>query len=142
MQAKTSKEDGNAMDIEVIDGSFVVQAAQISELLGVLPESVPTLMQSGAITSVCERGVDSDQGTFRLSFYYQTRRARLRIDESGHVLQRSVIDFGAHLRSARSLGSGRPDGGSAAKLHSTDGERTSPLARVNSSKKTGPESRT
>lgn len=89
------------MKVEIIDGSFVVEATQIGEMLKIAPADVPTLMRSGAITSLCERGFDSDQGTFRLSFHYQTRRARLRVDESGRVLQRSVVDFGKHTKFGR-----------------------------------------
>jgi hypothetical protein len=124
------------MKVEIIDGSFVVQAALVGGLLGIPPERVPTLMRDGAITSVCERGIDLDQGTFRLSFYYQARRARLRIDALGHVLQRSVIDFGTRV-SPHFLRSGSPGGGSsAANFHGNNGEGTSPLMReINSQQK-------
>lgn len=83
-----------AMQLEIIDGNFVVDAATIGQLLGVPAADVPALMRCGAITSICERGIDSHQGTFRLTFFYGGRHARLRVDASGHILQRSVIDFG------------------------------------------------
>jgi hypothetical protein len=80
--------------IEIVDGEFVVDAAIVGKLLDVSPADVPALMRGGAITSVSEHGIDVDQGTFRLTFLYRNRRARLRVDRSGLVLQRSVIDFG------------------------------------------------
>jgi len=51
-------------------------------------------MRQREITSVCERGVDEHAGEFRLSFFYRSRRARLSTDLRGHVLRKSVIDFG------------------------------------------------
>jgi hypothetical protein len=51
-------------------------------------------MRVHAITGRCERGVDANQGQYRLSFFYQNRRVRLSLDSSGHVLRRSIIEFG------------------------------------------------
>jgi hypothetical protein len=59
-----------------------------------LPKDVPPLMREHAITSICERGIDEHRGEFRLSFFYKNRRARLNVDTSGHILRRSIIDFG------------------------------------------------
>jgi hypothetical protein len=74
----------------------------IGELLGIPPVDVPALMRSGDITSVCESGVDADQGTFRLNLFYRGRHARLRVDPAGQILQRSIIDFGDRPRASRS----------------------------------------
>jgi hypothetical protein len=82
------------MQVEITDGDVLVDAALLGELLDVPPAEVPALMRAHAITSFCERGVDSHQGQFRLSFFYRNRRARLSVDTSGNVLRRSVIDFG------------------------------------------------
>jgi hypothetical protein len=82
------------MQVEIVDGSFVVDAALIGKLLHVADADVQALLLSRAITSICEAGVGTDQGTFRLNFFHQTRRAILRIDATGRVLQSSVIDFG------------------------------------------------
>lgn len=81
-------------DIEIINSDIVVNALLLGELLEVAPADVPALMRSQAITSICERGIDEHEGYLRLSFFYLNRRARLRVDMLGHVLQRSVIDFG------------------------------------------------
>ncbi len=77
-----------------VDDDFVIDAALISELLDVPAAEVPALMRSRTITCICERGIDVDQGMFRLSLFYRERRARLRVDAMGRVVQRSIIDFG------------------------------------------------
>lgn len=82
------------MHVEISDGAFMVDASLLGKLLGVPPQVIPSLMREHAITSVCERGVDTHQGEFRLSFFYGNRRVRLKVDTSGQVLQRSSIDFG------------------------------------------------
>jgi Family of unknown function (DUF6522) len=82
------------MQLEIVDGNFVVDAALLGELLSIPAADVPALMRSHAITSVCEHGIDAHHDTFRLTFFYGGRQARLRIDASGQILQRSVIDFG------------------------------------------------
>lgn len=82
------------MQVEIDDETISVDATILGELLQVLPGDVPALMRDHAITCVCERGIDADEGEFRLSFFYRSRRARLSVDGSGQVLRRSIIDFG------------------------------------------------
>lgn len=43
--------------LDVEDGAFTVDAALLSELLGVSQPEVPLLMRSGETASICERGV-------------------------------------------------------------------------------------
>jgi hypothetical protein len=81
-------------DIEFNGGTFLVDAALLAELLDVPASRVPILMRDGAITSVCERGVDDNEGEFRLSFFHRNRRARLSMDLTGRIIRRSTIDFG------------------------------------------------
>lgn len=80
--------------IERSDDAFIVDAELIEQLLDVPAARVPTLMRQGAITSVCERGIDDHDGEFRLTFFYRSRRARLSTDLAGRILRRSVVDFG------------------------------------------------
>lgn len=80
--------------ISISDDTFLVDGALLGKLLNVLPKDVPILMREHAITSICERGVDVHRGEFRLRFFYRNRRARLHVDTSGHILRRSIIDFG------------------------------------------------
>ena len=81
-------------DIEFNDGTFVVDAGLLSELLDIPASRVPILMRDGEITSVCERGVDDHEGEFRLSFFHCSRRARLSMDLTGRIIRRSTVDFG------------------------------------------------
>lgn len=63
-----------------------VDAATVAALLGLHPTEFRKLMQSGKISTLCERGVDSDHGRFRATFYYRGRRARLLLAGDGSVL--------------------------------------------------------
>jgi hypothetical protein len=51
-------------------------------------------MREGKITSLCERGVDKDDGRYRLTFFFENRRLRLIVDQGGNVIRRSTLDFG------------------------------------------------
>ena len=80
---------------------FFLDASLVGELLDVQASDVSALMQNGRITSVCETGADADRGTFRLNLFYLGRHARLRVDSAGHILHRSIIDFGEAPRPQR-----------------------------------------
>lgn len=80
---------------------FILDASLVGELLDVPADDVSALMQNGRITSVCETGVDADRSTFRLNLFYLGRHARLRVDSAGHILHRSIIDFGEAPRPQR-----------------------------------------
>lgn len=82
------------MRIEMSDGEFCIDAALLGSLFGVAPEQIPPLMRDNRLTSVCERGIGDDDGTYRLNFFYGSRRVRLSVDASGAVLRRSIVDFG------------------------------------------------
>jgi hypothetical protein len=82
------------MQVEITNADIVVDAALLGELLAIPSADVQTLMRKRAITSVCERGIDVHEGEYRLVFFYGNRRARLSVDSVGHILQRSIIDFG------------------------------------------------
>tara|TARA_R110002110_G_scaffold322150_7_gene534559 strand:- start:14718 stop:15005 length:288 start_codon:yes stop_codon:yes gene_type:complete len=84
------------MQIEYTGNTFTIDAALIGEMLDVPAADVPQLMREHAITSLCEKGEGSHRGEFRLSFFFRNCRARLNIADSGHVLNRTVIDFGDH----------------------------------------------
>jgi hypothetical protein len=89
------------VEVDRLDEDFVIDAALIGKLLGLPPSDVSALMRSKAITGTCEIGIDADQGTFRLSLFHRGRRARIRVDATGNVLQRSVVDFGEGPRCQR-----------------------------------------
>ena len=70
-----------------------IDATVIGNGLGIEPSLVPARMREGKITSLCERGVDTDTGRYRLTFFFENRRFRLVVDEGGNVIQRSTLDF-------------------------------------------------
>lgn len=82
------------MLIERDGEDFQIDASLIGEMLALKPEEVHPLMRSGRITSICERGEGEDAGRYRLTFFYGSRRVRLDLDGTGHVVKRSSIDFG------------------------------------------------
>jgi len=82
--------------VEIRDDTFMVDAALIGELLHVPASRVQDLMRQGEITSVCERGFEEHAGEYRLSFFYSNRHARLSTDLDGHILRRSIINYGSH----------------------------------------------
>ena len=43
-------------------------------------------MDAGKITLLCERGTGEDEGTWRVSFYHDGRRARFVVDAQGRIL--------------------------------------------------------
>jgi len=83
--------------IEFEDGGLKVDATIIGESLGIEPARVQGLMREGKITSLCELGIDDDAGLYRLTFFYESARFRLIVDEAGKVIQRSTVDFGDRL---------------------------------------------
>jgi len=80
--------------IEFDGDSVHVDAAIIAEGLGMALPLFRQEMQAGRITSVVERGIDTDLGRHRLTFFSAHRRFRLIVDQHGLILQRSALDFG------------------------------------------------
>lgn len=93
-QAPPQPETTGTGGAESAGRDIVVDAALVASLLGVAAADVPELMRNKAVTSICERGIDNHEGEYRLSFFFQNRRARVTLDGEGRVLRRSVIDFG------------------------------------------------
>jgi hypothetical protein len=80
--------------IEFDGDSVHVDAAIIAEGLGMTLPLFREEMQAGRITSVAERGIDTDLGRHRLTFFSANRRFRLIVDQHGLILQRSALDYG------------------------------------------------
>jgi hypothetical protein len=80
--------------IKLGEDGFQIDARIVSEGLGIEAALVPERMREGAITSLCERGIDADAGSYRLTFFYKGIRLRLVIDEAGNIKQRSVLELG------------------------------------------------
>lgn len=82
------------MTVDVNDSGLTVDCETLSPLLRVPASNIPALLRQGAITSLCEEGVGEHAGGFRLTFFYQGKRARIMVGPAGEVLGRAVIDFG------------------------------------------------
>jgi hypothetical protein len=80
--------------VEIGGDAIAIDAHVIGAGLGLEPEAVVDLMRRGAITGVCEQGVDDDAGRHRLTFFYAGRRLRLIVADDGRIVRRSLIDFG------------------------------------------------
>jgi Family of unknown function (DUF6522) len=81
-------------EIQIDDYAIVVDAEVTGKALGIDKNLVQPLLRQGKITTLSERGIDDDAGTHRLTFFYDRRRARLIVNEHGHILRRSSFDFG------------------------------------------------
>ena len=87
-------DEASATTIAFEDGAVQVPAAVIAYGFDLEAPMVQSLMRSGELTSLCEKGENEDIGRYRLTFFYTNRRLQLVIDSTGKILQRSVIDFG------------------------------------------------
>jgi hypothetical protein len=74
------------------DGIFEVDAATIADGLGFETSSVQQRMRDGTLTSRCERGIDGDEGRYRLTFSAEQRCLRLIVDMAGNVVERSTTN--------------------------------------------------
>lgn len=78
--------------IETNKEGFVVDAEILAEAFGIEVAEIRHLMQSGAIASRCETGVDEDEGRWRLVFFHGGRALRLTVDGTGQILVRARFD--------------------------------------------------
>lgn len=88
--------------VEFEDGALDVDVAIVSEGLGMAPPLVLEKMREGRIIRLCERGVDDDDGRYRLTYFSERRRFRVVVDRLGNVVQHSAIGFGDRGRPAPS----------------------------------------
>jgi hypothetical protein len=84
----------NNRPIEFENGAVQIDAAIVAEGLGLTPSLLQREMRAGRVTSVAERGIDTDCGRHRLTFFSKHRRFRVVVDETGAIVQRSSVDFG------------------------------------------------
>jgi Family of unknown function (DUF6522) len=85
--------------IQLSEDAVQVDAAIVAAGLALEPSILQQHMREGLITSLCERGVDEDQGRYRLTFFSQSRRFQIIVDDRGQVLHRFTLNVGA--RTAR-----------------------------------------
>ena len=80
--------------ISFANGAIEVEAMVIAEAFDLPPEVLMTMVRSGQITSLCERGVDADEARHRLTFFDRRKRLRFVVDGYGQIIRRSIINFG------------------------------------------------
>jgi hypothetical protein len=106
MTAATKHQGQRMKPIEFENGAVQIDAAIVAEGFGLAPSLLQEEMRAGRITSLAERGVDTDSGRHRLTFFSAHRRFRVVVDETGAIIQRSAVDFGDSVlpKSARRAG--------------------------------------
>lgn len=64
-----------------------VEAHLVARALGLTTPEFQTLMRAGRVRTLSERGVGTDSGLYRLSFYHGKRRFRCVTDEAGKIVR-------------------------------------------------------
>ncbi|HNS26984.1 MAG TPA: DUF6522 family protein [Steroidobacteraceae bacterium] len=80
--------------VEFEDGAISIDATVVAEGFGLSTDQIRHLMRTLKMTTRCERGIDADAGRHRLTFLYGMRHLRLLVDETGAIIERSLIDTG------------------------------------------------
>ncbi len=70
---------------------FVVDAALVASRFGLSVEAFREDMRRGAIVAVCEQGVETDQGRFRLTFRRGALLWRFVLDQDGTLTEDPVL---------------------------------------------------
>ena len=70
-------DEASATTIAFEDGAVQVPAAVIAYGFDLEAPMVQSLMRSGELTSLCEKGENEDIGRYRLTFFYMNRRLQL-----------------------------------------------------------------
>lgn len=72
------------------DGAdFVIPATLLASAMELTEEQVRSAMREGTLTSICEIGVGSDTGRWRLTFRHANRACRYTVDAAGTILSTS-----------------------------------------------------
>lgn len=79
--------------IELAPGLAQIDAEIVARALRISPEDLRTGMSEGRITSLFEQGTDADAGRVRLTFFSETRRARVTATEDGTILSCTAADI-------------------------------------------------
>jgi hypothetical protein len=79
--------------VEFCKGALQVDATLVADGLGISPPVLMRQLRQGEITSVCERGIDDDEGRHCLTFRTAGRRFRIVIDRHGTIVRKSTINW-------------------------------------------------
>lgn len=72
-------------------GDFVIDVALLAGALNLTEDEIRRRMRNGEITSLCETGVDEDEGRWRLTFYHGNRACRFIVDAVGNILDKTTF---------------------------------------------------
>ena len=75
--------------VECDGAGFVVPATLLADAFGMTDDQVRQAMRDGRLTSICEAGVGSDAGRWRLTFRHADRACRYTVDATGTILSTS-----------------------------------------------------
>jgi hypothetical protein len=89
---------GEVRAVAMNDEGATVDVAVLADGLGVDAADLAALIRQGRLTSIFEKGVGSDAGRCRLTFWMDAKRFRIVVDDQGNVLKRFRTDFGALRR--------------------------------------------
>lgn len=88
------EEPGCHPSLDMGEQGVTIDARVIAQGLGMDPAVVLFRIREGAITTICERGIDADEGRHRLTFFHGSRLLRLVVDQQCNIVRRSIVDFG------------------------------------------------
>lgn len=86
----------SSVQLELAEGAVSVDASLIARDLALAPQEVLERLRGGRLTARCEQGIGEDAGRFRLTFYHESTRLRLIVDQEGRILKRSVDRLRGH----------------------------------------------
>lgn len=81
-------------EIEIGPDLIQIDADIVARALNIAPQDLRNRMRDGTVTSRFERGEGEDAGRVRLTFFSDTRRARITADAEGAVRSCSTLDYG------------------------------------------------
>ncbi|MCF3594179.1 DUF6522 family protein [Rhodobacteraceae bacterium LMO-12] len=84
--------------IEIGTDQIQIDAEIVAKALKLAPQDLQARMRQGTVTSRFERGEGDDAGRVRLTFFSDTRRARITADTTGMVLTCTGADFSRSSR--------------------------------------------
>ena len=80
--------------VSMNDEGATVDVAILADGFGIDAADVEPLMRQGRLTSRFEKGVGSDAGRSRLTFWLDAKRFRIVVDEQGTVVKKFRTDYG------------------------------------------------
>ena len=79
--------------IDIGPDGVQIDAQIVAKALKLTPQALQSGMRDGTVTSLFETGEGADAGRMRLTFYSDTRRARITADTNGAVLSCTAVDY-------------------------------------------------